>query len=293
MTKAAALNAGEADWWENPPPDLVPVLAANPDVTVANRPTRSARSAIMRLQPPAAAVRQCRRCARRCCGGRPGRLHAGARRRREELEACPSFFTCGTPMASDAGSEALTGKRDFDKAKKLITEAGYKGEKIVVLVGDRSADRAQPGAGGHRAAEKARPQCRARGDGLGHADHPPRLEGADRQGRLEHLRHRLGRPRHARPGGQRPMRGPARRRGSAGPPTPRSRSCATHGSRRPIRRRRRSSATRSRNTPSRSVPYIPTANSSSRPPIAQHLGPPHLPDRLPLERREEVGSGSI
>ena len=46
---------------------------------------------------------------------------------------CPSFFTCGTPMASDAGAEALTGKRDFDMSKKLIAEAGYKGEKIVVL----------------------------------------------------------------------------------------------------------------------------------------------------------------
>jgi peptide/nickel transport system substrate-binding protein len=46
---------------------------------------------------------------------------------------CPSFFTCGGPMASDAGSEALTGKRDFDKAKKLIADAGYKGEKIVIL----------------------------------------------------------------------------------------------------------------------------------------------------------------
>jgi peptide/nickel transport system substrate-binding protein len=46
---------------------------------------------------------------------------------------CPSFFTCGTPMANIAGSEALTGKRDFDKAKRLIAEAGYQGEKIVVL----------------------------------------------------------------------------------------------------------------------------------------------------------------
>ena len=35
MTKVAALNGGEADWWENPPLDLVPVLAANPDVTIA------------------------------------------------------------------------------------------------------------------------------------------------------------------------------------------------------------------------------------------------------------------
>jgi peptide/nickel transport system substrate-binding protein len=46
---------------------------------------------------------------------------------------CPSFFTCGTPMASNAGSEALTRNRDFDTAKKLIAEAGYKGKRTVVL----------------------------------------------------------------------------------------------------------------------------------------------------------------
>jgi peptide/nickel transport system substrate-binding protein len=48
-------------------------------------------------------------------------------------QACPSFFTCGTPMATKAGSEALAGKRDFDAAKKLIADAGYKGEKIILL----------------------------------------------------------------------------------------------------------------------------------------------------------------
>jgi peptide/nickel transport system substrate-binding protein len=36
-------------------------------------------------------------------------------------------------MASDAGTTALTSKRDFDKAMKLVEEAGYSGEKIVVL----------------------------------------------------------------------------------------------------------------------------------------------------------------
>src|SRR5260370_27119895 len=48
----------------------------------------------------------------------------------KDWKRCASFFTCGTPMASDAGSTALTGKRDLDAAKRLITEAGYKGEKI-------------------------------------------------------------------------------------------------------------------------------------------------------------------
>ena len=34
-TAAAALNAGEADWYEQPPADLVPVFAANKDIVVA------------------------------------------------------------------------------------------------------------------------------------------------------------------------------------------------------------------------------------------------------------------
>ena len=35
-TAAAALNAGEVDWWEQMPPDLIPVLAKNKDVKVEN-----------------------------------------------------------------------------------------------------------------------------------------------------------------------------------------------------------------------------------------------------------------
>ena len=38
-------------------------------------------------------------------------------------------------MANEAGSLALTGKRDFAKARELIAAAGYKGEKIVILDG--------------------------------------------------------------------------------------------------------------------------------------------------------------
>jgi peptide/nickel transport system substrate-binding protein len=46
---------------------------------------------------------------------------------------CASFFTCGGPMANDAGSEALTSKRDFARAKRSIAETGYSGGTIVVL----------------------------------------------------------------------------------------------------------------------------------------------------------------
>jgi peptide/nickel transport system substrate-binding protein len=53
----------------------------------------------------------------------------------KDWKPCASFFTCGTPMANDLSSAALTGKRDIDAAKRLIAEAGYKGEPIVVLDG--------------------------------------------------------------------------------------------------------------------------------------------------------------
>jgi peptide/nickel transport system substrate-binding protein len=42
-------------------------------------------------------------------------------------------FSPKTPMASDAGIEALTGPRDTARAKRLLAEAGYKGERVVML----------------------------------------------------------------------------------------------------------------------------------------------------------------
>jgi peptide/nickel transport system substrate-binding protein len=132
MTKVAALNAGEADWWENPPSDVIPVLTANPDITVARVDPLA--SPIMvkfnHLLPPFDNPKM--RQAILAVTDQSDYLAALAGDKKN-WELCPSFFTCGTPMANDAGSAALTGKRDFDKAKKLVAEAGYKGEKIVVM----------------------------------------------------------------------------------------------------------------------------------------------------------------
>jgi peptide/nickel transport system substrate-binding protein len=132
MTKVGALNAGEADWWENPPHDVLPVLTANPDITVVpdNPMGNMTMVRFNHLLPPfdnpkmrqAVLMVTDQADFMNTLVGNP-----------KYWKVCPSFFTCGTPMASEAGSEALTGKRDFDKAKQLIKEAGYKGEKIVVL----------------------------------------------------------------------------------------------------------------------------------------------------------------
>jgi peptide/nickel transport system substrate-binding protein len=131
-TKLAAMNAGEADWWENPAADVWPLLAANPDLALA-RVDPLANPLIVRfnhLHPPFDNPKM--RQAVLAVTDQSEFLAAVAGDEKN-WQLCPSFFTCGTPMASDAGSAALSGKRDFDKAKKLIAEAGYKGEKIVVL----------------------------------------------------------------------------------------------------------------------------------------------------------------
>jgi len=46
----------------------------------------------------------------------------------------PGYFTPDTPLYTEAGGEALKGKRDYEGAKKLLKEAGYNGEPIILLV---------------------------------------------------------------------------------------------------------------------------------------------------------------
>lgn len=46
---------------------------------------------------------------------------------------CASYFICGGPNETDAGAEPFR-KPDIAKAKQLLAEAGYKGEKVVLLV---------------------------------------------------------------------------------------------------------------------------------------------------------------
>jgi len=131
-TAAAALNAGEVDWWESVPPDLVPLLHKNKDVRVENLDPLGQLGMIRFnfLQPPFNNQTM-----------RQALLYAvnqhdyvlGIAGNEKNGHPCYSFFACGTPLSSEIASEALKGKRDFERAKKLIEEAGYKGEKIVII----------------------------------------------------------------------------------------------------------------------------------------------------------------
>jgi len=131
-TAAAALNAGEADWWEQLPPDLIALLRKNKDVRVENIDPLGSLGIIRFnfMQPPFNNPKL-----------REALLYAvdqkdyvlGIAGDEKNGHTCYSFYTCGTPLSSEVGAEPLKGKRDFDRAKKLVRESGYKGEKIVVI----------------------------------------------------------------------------------------------------------------------------------------------------------------
>jgi peptide/nickel transport system substrate-binding protein len=131
-TKTAAMQSGEDDWWENPPADLWPVLAANADIdVVSSDPIRGMGCLRFNfLYPPFDNVKM--RQAVLMVANQADFMTAFVGDQKN-WDRCPSYFTCGGPMASTAGSQALSGKRDYDKARQLVKEAGYKGEKIVLL----------------------------------------------------------------------------------------------------------------------------------------------------------------
>ena len=131
-TAAAALNNGEVDWWQQVPTDLVPLLAKNKDVKVESVDPLGSIGLLRfnHLQPPFNNVKL-RQAVLAVLDQKDYAIAIAGDPKNGK--PCASYFTCGTPMASTTGSEVLTGKRDVDKAKALVKESGYKGEKIILM----------------------------------------------------------------------------------------------------------------------------------------------------------------
>jgi peptide/nickel transport system substrate-binding protein len=131
-TALAAFQAGEADWWEDPPPDFYPLLDHDPSVTlVQESPFRV--GGLLRfnqLQPPFDNVKMRQALLYAVDQSEYMAALAGDKK---YWSTCFSFYSCGGPMASNAGARPLEGPRDLAKAKELIKEAGYHGEKVVLL----------------------------------------------------------------------------------------------------------------------------------------------------------------
>ena len=133
-TAAAALRQGEVDWLRWPLIDLVPALRRAPGVTVdvieplgligkfrfnhLNAPFDKA--AVRRAILPALSQAEYMMAAQ---GSDTSLWRDGV-----------GYFCPGTPMASEAGMEALTAPRDLARAKAALAGSGYGGEKVVVMM---------------------------------------------------------------------------------------------------------------------------------------------------------------
>ncbi len=132
-TQAAALQAGEVDWLEFPLIDLLPALRQAPGCTVVNYDPRGTLAIIAfnHLYPPFDNAKL--RRALLPAIDQKEYVTAWVGDQAEFGRYPDGFFTAGTPMASTAGLEAFTAPRDIAKAKQLVKESGYNGEKIVLM----------------------------------------------------------------------------------------------------------------------------------------------------------------
>jgi peptide/nickel transport system substrate-binding protein len=132
-TAAAAMQAGEMDWWETPTTDLLPLLRRNENLTIPP-PDPLGYIGTMRmnhLQPPFdnPALR------RAVLGGISQEDYMGAAAGDPaNWRSGVGVFCPNTPMATGAGMQVLTSPRDLSATAKAVAASGYKGERTVLLV---------------------------------------------------------------------------------------------------------------------------------------------------------------
>ena len=133
-TAAAALQNGEVDWWEEPILDLVPLLRKNRNVLadIADPLGNIGYLRMNHLHPPFNDVRA--RRAILMTLSQEDYMRASVGDDNKMWKRMPGYFTPGTPLYTEEGGEILKGPRNFDAAKRLLTESGYAGQPITCLV---------------------------------------------------------------------------------------------------------------------------------------------------------------
>ena len=130
-TAMNALISGEVHYFESPQIDLVPNLQAadNVQVKVINKMGSQGWLRLNHLWPPFDNVKA-RQAIQALVDQQDYMLAAVGNP--EFFQTCAATFICGAPLESDVNSSRIM-KKDIDLAKKLLKEAGYNGEKIVLM----------------------------------------------------------------------------------------------------------------------------------------------------------------
>ncbi|MBV9560875.1 MAG: ABC transporter substrate-binding protein [Bradyrhizobium sp.] len=132
QTAVNALQAGDIDFLENPPFEMLPVLRANPELTIdtLNKFGFQTYGRMNFLIPPFDSVKV-RRAALLAINqkdvldalvGNP-----------DYYKICGAMFICDTPLATDAGAESLIKGNGMAEARKALAASGYDGTPVVIM----------------------------------------------------------------------------------------------------------------------------------------------------------------
>ncbi|RYX94101.1 MAG: ABC transporter substrate-binding protein [Comamonadaceae bacterium] len=130
FTAVAALRAGEVDMIESVELDQLPGLRSQPGIRLVAAGETQAVIVMNHLHPPFNDPRV-RQALLQAVDQREFMMAVGVPPDRR-MARCRSYFICGTPNETSAGT-GRWGEPDIQKARKMLADAGYRGEKVVVL----------------------------------------------------------------------------------------------------------------------------------------------------------------
>jgi len=131
QTAANALAAGEVDMIEFMPPEQYKALQDNPKIVLDTQvPAGSYALHLNRLVPPFNNTKIAQ--AAFMAINQEALMRAGLNHK-ELYNTNTSIYPSGSMYHSTKGTSYFTGKPQFEKAKALLKEAGYKGEPIVLM----------------------------------------------------------------------------------------------------------------------------------------------------------------
>src|ERR1700678_3312114 len=132
QTAVNALQSGDIDFLEAPTSNILPVRRANPELKIEtlNKLGYVTLGRMNFLYPPfdnvkvrrAALLAMNQKDVLDALVGNP-----------EYYRICAAIFVCGTPLATDVGSESLVKGNGMAEAKNLLAESGYDGTPVVLM----------------------------------------------------------------------------------------------------------------------------------------------------------------
>jgi peptide/nickel transport system substrate-binding protein len=132
QTAANALTSGEIDYIEQVPVDLVPLFEGDDTVVLEQRdPLGYQTMGRLNFKHAPFDNPDIRRAAFLAMSQEP--VLAALMADPNYYKVCGAIFGCGTPNATDVGSESLVAKGNIEEAKELLKKAGYDGKPVVLM----------------------------------------------------------------------------------------------------------------------------------------------------------------